>query len=79
MPLDSVNELFFEMGVCKVERISGRLALRAMLKGKETPLKDSETCSAFKVFFSSGGAGSCILFFLEFFDPQKLMTLFFSK
>jgi len=66
MPLNFVHEFFFEMGVRKVEQLSGQLALRAMKQGQEKHLKDSETCSAFKVFFSSSEAGLCILFLTIF-------------
>ena len=45
------------MGVLKVECISGRLALKAVLHREELPLVESATRPAFKVFFPSNAKG----------------------
>ena len=57
------------MGVLKVERISGRLALKAVLHREELPLVESATRSAFKVFFPSNAKG-IDLTVLGFFNPS---------
>jgi len=76
--INSIKEYFSEMGVLKVERISGRLALKAALHRDELPLVESATRSAFKVFFPSSAKG-IDLTVLENFNPSTLILLSFSK
>jgi hypothetical protein len=76
--INSIKEYFFGMGVLKVEQISGRLTLQAVLHREELPLVDAATCSAFQVLFSSSAKG-IDLALLDFVNTSRLTILFFSE
>ena len=63
------------MGVIKVERIPGRLALEAVLGREELPLAEAAGCSAFKVLFSSSAKGInlTVLVFCPFFKINNIV------